>query len=256
MIHSWLSHPLTRGLDLDDPRTAILRRRILEEKTFLKKLYRQWYGLLSDALGEATYPILEIGSGAGFLREQLPDLIASDTIYLPWLTLVLKAEYLPVHDQSLDAIVMVNVLHHIQDVEGFFVEASRCIRVGGRIVMIEPWRTAWSMFIYSNLHHEPFDPQMQAWCLESAGPLTTANGALPWILFERDRERFLSLFPEWAIEEIQLITPFCYLLSGGMSLRSLMPGWAYSFCSRIEGVFQPWMHSWAMFAKIVLKRLS
>lgn len=255
MIRSWLSHPLTRGLDLDDPQTTILRRRILEEKVFLKKLYRQWYGLLLDSLGEAKYPILEIGSGAGFLREHLPDLITSDTIYLPWLTLVLDAQHLPVNDQSLDAIVMMNVLHHMRDVECFFFEATRCIRVGGRIAMIEPWRTPWSMLIYSNLHHEPFDPQMQGWRLDSADPMTTANGALSWILFVRDRERFLTLFPKWDIEDIQPMTPFCYLLSGGMSLRSLMPGWTYAFCSWIEAAFRPRMHSWAMFAKIVLKRL-
>ncbi|HEY47159.1 MAG: hypothetical protein AMJ88_11315 [Anaerolineae bacterium SM23_ 63] len=255
MIRSWLTHPLTRGLDLDDPQTTILRKRILEEKAFLNKLYRQWYGLLLNSLGEGTYPILEIGSGAGFLHERLPDLITSDTIYLPWLALVLDAVHLPVHDQSLDAIVMTNVLHHMRDVESFFVEATRSIRVGGWIAMIEPWKTPWSMLIYSHLHHEPFDPQRQAWRLDSAGPLTTANGALPWILFERDREKFLASFPKWDIETIQLITPFCYLLSGGMSLRSLMPGWSYTFCSWIEGVLQPWMHTWAMFARIVLKRL-
>lgn len=94
MIRSWLTHPLTRGLDLDDPQTTILRRRILEEKVFLKKLYRQWYGLLLDSLGEASYPVLEIGSGAGFFREHLPDLITSDTIYLPWLTLQLDPQHL------------------------------------------------------------------------------------------------------------------------------------------------------------------
>jgi hypothetical protein len=49
--------------------------------------------------------------------------------------------------------------------------------------------------------------------------------------------------------------PFCYLLLGGLSLRSLMPGWTYPFWSLVEAAFRPWIHSWAMFAKIVLKRL-
>jgi SAM-dependent methyltransferase len=255
MISSWLSHPLTRGLDLDDPQTTVLRRRILEGKPFLKKLYRKWYDSLLSSLGEATLPVLEIGSGAGFLRQHFPALIASDIIYLPWLTLVLDAQRLPIHDQSLDGIVMTNVLHHMSDIEGFFAEATRCICVGGQMVMIEPWPTPWSKFIYSHFHHEPFDPQMREWRLDSAGSMTTANDALPWIVFERDRERFLSLFPEWVIEEIQPMTPFCYLLSGGMSLRSLMPGWTYAFWSWIERAFRPWMRSWAMFAKVVLRRL-
>src|SRR4051794_27482847 len=34
MLRSALSHPLTRGIDPDDPRTTTLRRRIIAEKPF------------------------------------------------------------------------------------------------------------------------------------------------------------------------------------------------------------------------------
>ena len=39
MLKHWLEHPLTRGLDLDDPRTTHLRRRVLDEKRFLRRIY-------------------------------------------------------------------------------------------------------------------------------------------------------------------------------------------------------------------------
>jgi hypothetical protein len=35
MFRKWLAHPLTRDLDLDDPRMTIARRKILKEKRFL-----------------------------------------------------------------------------------------------------------------------------------------------------------------------------------------------------------------------------
>jgi hypothetical protein len=40
MLKSLLAHPLTCGLDLDDPRTTELRRRIIQEKSFLRQIYQ------------------------------------------------------------------------------------------------------------------------------------------------------------------------------------------------------------------------
>jgi hypothetical protein len=38
MIKSVLAHPLTRGLDIDDPRTTGLHREIIQSKRFLRKI--------------------------------------------------------------------------------------------------------------------------------------------------------------------------------------------------------------------------
>lgn len=48
--------------------------------------------------------------------------------------------------------------------------------------------------------------------------------------------------------------PLVYLLSGGVSMRSLMPGWAYRPWRCIEGMLRPWAHGLAMFAHVVLAR--
>jgi hypothetical protein len=44
------------------------------------------------------------------------------------------------------------------------------------------------------------------------------------------------------------------LVSGGVSLRVLMPGWAFGAWRGLEKMFDPWMKTWAMFALIVLRR--
>ena len=256
MIKSLLSHPLTRGLSVDDPSTTVLRKQILQEKAFLRKIYEEWYGALAKSLDVSSNLILEIGSGAGFLCEYIPELINADILLLPWLSLVLDGGRLPIQDEALDAVVMVNVLHHMPDAEAFFKEATRSIKTNGQLAMIEPWVTPWSKFIYTTMHHEPCDPSVVDWFLNSSGPLSSANGALPWIVFERDRKKFIRKFPEWEITQIQPMMPFTYLLSGGVSLRSFMPGWSYKFWSRFEASLDPCLDKWAMFAKIILTKRS
>jgi len=39
MLKTWLAHPLTRGLDINNPQVTHLRRRIIQEKRFLNFLY-------------------------------------------------------------------------------------------------------------------------------------------------------------------------------------------------------------------------
>ena len=79
----WLAHPLTFGLDIDDTKTTLLRRRIIREKKFLERIYKEWYAGIVAALPEGPGPILELGSGAGFLKEFIPKLITSEIFHLP-----------------------------------------------------------------------------------------------------------------------------------------------------------------------------
>ena len=242
-MRRWLAHPLTCGLSLDDPETTRLRRQIVRDKAFLRRIYEEWYGQIIEAIPQGGQPILELGAGAGFLREYVPALIASEIFHLPGIDVVLDGLHLPFAEESLRAIVMIDVLHHIPDAPMFFMEASRCVRKGGAMVMIEPWVTAWSRLIYGNLHHEPFDPAALEWKFSSNGPLSSANGALPWIIFERDRARFQREFPCWKIQSIELQMPFRYLVSGGVSMRSLAPGWTFGLWRGTETALKPWMRS-------------
>jgi SAM-dependent methyltransferase len=251
---AWLAHPLTDGLDLDDPRTTQLRRQIVQEKSFLRQIYQEWYGAIVAALPKGQGGVLELGSGAGFLDDFIPDLITSEVFYCPSVKVVLDGSQLPFVDSALRGIVLINVLHHMPQPRQFFMEAARCVKPGGIVIMNEPWVTGWSRLVYTYLHHEPFDPATPDWEFSSSGPLSGANGALPWIIFQRDRFRFEQEFPEWQIQTIIPVMPFRYLVSGGFSMRSLMPGRTFGLWRRLENGLQPWVNDWAMFARIVLCR--
>ena len=254
MLRKWLSHPLTRGSDLEDPQTTLLRRRIIKEKKFLWRIYHEWYQAIGAALPSGKRPILELGSGPGFLKGVIPGLITSEVFYPTDMDVVLDGQQLPFKSQTLRGIVMINVLHHLPQPRKFLSEASRCIDTGGVIIMIEPWSTPWSRFIYRRFHEEPFYPDATTWEFPSSGPLSDANDALPWIIFARDRSQFEQEFPEWHIRKIEPSMPFRYLLSGGVSLVSLNPAWTYGLWQRLEKLLKPLMKHLAMFAQIELVR--
>jgi SAM-dependent methyltransferase len=127
-----LEHPLTRGLSVDDPRTTMLRHEIIQNKAFLRALYTEWYERIIRVLAQKN-DVLELGSGAGFLQQYLPEVITSEVFETPGVKLIADACDLPLPDKSLDAIVMTDVFHHIPDVSLFISEAGRCVRPGGKL---------------------------------------------------------------------------------------------------------------------------
>lgn len=248
-----LAHPLTRGLDLDSPATTALRRRIVREKGFLRRLYEEWYRLVRAALPDFEGPVLELGSGAGFMDEFIEDLVTSEVFLVAGARVVLDGTRLPFESKSLRAIVMTDVFHHLPAARAFLSEALRCLKPGGRVVMIEPWVTPWSRFVYRRFHHEPFEPEAAQWEFPAGGPLSSANGALPWIVFERDKAVLGREFPGLEVREVRPLMPMAYLWSGGVGMRALLPGSAYRPWRALEGAVKAIERKAAMFALIVVE---
>lgn len=249
-----LAEPRTRGLDLDDFRNTAERRAILKEKPALRRIYEEWYEEIISDVPPGPGNVLEIGSGPGFLGERIPRLVSSEVFLCSGIRAVLDARWLPVRDGSLRAIVMTDVFHHVPDARFFLREATRALRPGGTVVMIEPWVSRWSRLVYAHLHHEPFLPESTTWELPLGGPLSRANGALPWIVFARDRARFAREFPYLTIRAIAPGLPLRYLFSGGLSMQSLLPAVALRMLEPVESLLGRWPATWAMFARIVLVR--
>jgi hypothetical protein len=198
--------------------------------------------------------VLELGSGAGFLADYVPDVITSEVLLCRGVKAIIDARQLPFRKSSLKAIVMIDVFHHVPEIRPFLEEAERSLRSGGTIIMIEPWLSRWSRFIYTHLHHEPFDPKSRSWSFPTSGPLSGANGALPWIVFERDREIFTRDFPNLEIRQVRPMMPFCYLVSGGVSMRQLMPKALFPMWIGVDDFLSRWPGTWPMFTLIEISR--
>jgi SAM-dependent methyltransferase len=253
LLRHLLAHPKLHEVSLDDPKTTYIRREIVLTNSFLRQIYTSWYSAILATIPESDGQVLELGSGGGFLDRYLP-LITSEIFYCPYVKVILDGQALPFATGSLRAIVMLDVLHHISNPRLFFREAGRCVHPGGVIVMIEPWVTPWSRFIYTQLHHEPFDPLAEDWAFPTSGPLSGANGAIPWIMFSRDLLIFQHEFPMWQTISVQPMMPILYLLSGGVSMRQFIPGWSFKFWSCVDKLMSGKSNSPAMFALIILKK--
>ena len=255
LLRRLLAHPLTASLRVDDPATTELRQEVIASKPFLKAIYDEWYGMLARELPSGAGEVLELGSGGGYCAKFIPRLITSECFPSSSAQIVADARRLPFSDGSLRAVVMTDVLHHIPEVRLFFAEAARTLRAGGKILMVEPWVSPWSRFVYGHFHNEPFRPDAADWSFPASGPLSGANVAVPWMVFVRDRVKFEMEFPALSIEVIRPFLPFRYLVSGGVGMRSLMPGFTHRAWASLERALDSQMHRLGMFAFISVRHL-
>jgi len=219
----------------------------------MRELYLEWYRFFKKSFeGLPAGKKIEIGSGGGFLKDVISEVITSDIIPLPTNDLTLSALDMPFADNELSAIVMIDTFHHLPDCEQFLREADRTLVKGGKIIMVEPANSCWGRFIYQNFHHEPFNPKGD-WTFPSTGPLSGANGALPWIIFQRDRSLFEKKFSRLKIVKMKNHTPLRYLLSGGFTLKQLMPGFMYNPVKLFERILSP-IQAFSMFTTIVIEK--
>lgn len=254
----WLKLPEAAEVkNLDDPATTALHGRIIRQKTFLTKTYRSFYHTFRTAVEPdvSAKTLVELGSGGGFIKEVIGNTITSDIMEVQGVDRVFSATAMPFADESIDAFFLIDVLHHISDTRSFLREAQRCLKPGGKVVMIEPANTLWARFIYTHFHHEGFDPA-GTWGLEGTGPLSSANGAIPWTVFCRDRSIFQREFPQLKIRQVRPHTPLRYLISGGLTLRQLLPGFAYPAIRGLEILLWPLNHLVGMFLTIELEKAS
>jgi SAM-dependent methyltransferase len=239
-LRNLLMHPLARGLDLDSPEATAVHARLIREKAFLRRLYRHYYDEYETVVGRATPGgvVLEIGSGGGFYREIRPSVVALDMRPGADVDVVGSALALPFRSESASAVLMLNVLHHLPDPRVFFRECERVLKPGGRVCLIEPYVSPLSRRLIRPLHHEPWDEQ-GPWALAASGPMTAANMALPWIIFVRDRARYAAEFPNLRAERLRLHTMLLYLMSGGVSMRALVPAALFTTMLAVERLLAP-----------------
>ncbi len=227
---------MSPDIPLDDPGRGLLLRDTIRRKAGLRRLYQETYERYRLCLLRCPPAGLavELGSGGGFVKEVLPEVLTTDPLPYPTVEQVVDARRLPFRAGSLRAIFMLNVFHHIPDVEMFLGEASRCLSPGGRLLVIDQYPGLISGPMFRYMHHEPYQPDAADWCFISCGPLSCANGALAWIVFERDRSRFSHLFPRLRIERVEPHTPLRYWLAGGLKRWSLLPACAFGAATWLD----------------------
>ena len=81
-----------------------------------------------------------------------------------------------------------------------------------------------------------------------------SNQALSWMVFDRDRERFQRLFPDLVIEETSFTPWFTYLISGGVTMRDLIPRFLALQLLAVEWLLTPLRPLFALHWHIRVRR--
>jgi len=257
-LPEWLRLPETKNInDLNDASTTLLHAKIIQNKPFLKRLYLDFYKQFKNSINGnlSSKVLIELGSGGGFIKDVIPNIITSDVVRLPHIDRQISALNMPFENNTVDAIFMINVLHHLKDSRAFLREITRSLKIGGKVYMIEPANTPWNRFIHLNFHHEVFDVH-GTWGFKEGGRLSSGNSAIPWIVFYRDREKFNKEFPMVRVKRIKFHTPFRFLISGGLSARQLLPSWSYKVIKALEVCLYPFNRYISMFMTIELEKVK
>lgn len=205
----------------EDAAAFAAHRRIILGKPLLADAYRRFYAEFARAAQALPPgPRIELGAGGGFLKSCVPGVRTSDVVTGAELDLVCAGEALPFADESVSGVFLLHVLHHMARPVRFLAEAERCLRPGGRLVMVEPASTWWGRLVRRAMHHEAYDGA-GGWELDAGAH---SNLALPWILFDRDRADVARAFPRLRLVRYEPHTPLRLLLSGGVTYRALVPG--------------------------------
>ena len=222
-----LTHPCLRGLELGSAEWFAAQRAMIDSKPAVKRCYDLWYRqLLQDAdSAPAEFGarlVVEIGSGASYLRELRPEIVTSD-LTPGHVDVALDGRALPFRDGSVRALLLTHVFHHIPDVAEFLKEAARVLVPGGVISMVDETHTPFARFFFSAFHPEPYDDCAPRWSFPPGHSMLDSNQALAWIVFFRDRACLAKVAPALRLERWNYLPWFSYLLSGGVNLRSFAP---------------------------------
>jgi SAM-dependent methyltransferase len=205
----------------------IIHRAQWEKKKAVRLLYRDFHRQLLESCPEGR--VLDIGGGTAHIKEFRPDVVSTDVLKFPGIDVVADAHRLPFRDEFFAGVVMLDVLHHLERPIEFLREASRVLKPGGRLAMIEPAMTTVARRFYDRFHDEPVDMRVDPFAPVAINPERDpfdANQAIPTLLFATAPPRRLveQTIPSLRVRSVDWQSLFAYPMSGGFQKWSLIPG--------------------------------
>jgi hypothetical protein len=130
------------------------------------------------------------------------------------------------------------------------------VRPGGGAILIDPYFGGVASFVFRRLfREETFDKDARGWRDIDQREKERANQALSYVVFFRDRQRFLSEYPDLEIVATEVAPSFLrYILSGGINFRQLVPTSLTGLLRGLERVTKPVHGLLGLHHTIVLRR--
>lgn len=229
-----------------------------QKKPLLRKVYRDFYKLLQKWLArEKAGGTVDIGSGTGRIKEIIPDCLATDLFANPWIDRVENVYALQFADNSLDNVILFDVLHHLQYPGTAFWELKRVLRPSGRVIIFEPAMSLLGLLVYGLLHKEPlgwnrelawtapagFDPQNTAYF--------AAQSLCHRIFCSRQEQKNINGF---TLLFQKRFSALAYLGSGGFNGPQCYPCRLYSFFKSVDKCLTPLPSVFATRMLVILEK--
>ncbi len=244
--------------------TSVLERHreTWARKKIIREIYTGWYKQVLKDLWESKGRTIELGGGGGNFKEFKPGVITSDIEACQWLDICFDAHDMPFNNSSAANIVMIDVLHHLADPVRFLREAARVLESKGRIVLLEPFPTPFSLFVYRRVHPEPFIMETDYFASSGQKEVTTtgkdpwdANQAMAYLLFFKQRKKFQHLLGDtFKIIKRKRISCILYPASGGFENKAMIPDFMIPFFKLLEFLLIPFRKLLAFRCYIVLEK--
>jgi SAM-dependent methyltransferase len=162
--------------------------------------------------------VLECGSGIGALKTVLPSAITSDLFPNPWLDRVEDVYALSFPAESLSAVILFDVFHHLQYPGTALAELARVLKPGGRVILWEPGLGLLGRVVLGLFHHEPLGlGQPITW---SAPPEVDVR-KLPYYAAQGNAWRIFARgerpddWQGWKVKEVAYFPALSWIFTGG-----------------------------------------
>lgn len=216
-------------------------QRVWAQKPLLQAVYADLYARILKQI-DLSLPgrVVELGSGMGNLKTQLPDALCTDLFPNPWLEVVCDGYELPFRTESVSHLVLFDVFHHLEAPNALLRAAQRVLIPRGRIVIMDPYISACSYPAYGWLHHEPVALEARI-KPEPLPPVPrgyyAAQGNATRLFF---RHEWPDWPPGWRVAHRQAFSAFASLLSGGFSKPALYPASCLGAMLKLDATLSRW----------------
>jgi SAM-dependent methyltransferase len=229
-----------------------------KNKPVLQEIYRNFYRLIGSHVDYAIGgKIVELGSGIGNIKLEIPQAVCTDLFRNPWIDQVENAYSLSFRDEEVSNLILFDVFHHLQYPGTALSEFKRVLKPGGRVIIFDPSISALGFLVFGIFHHEPigwfrkihwnapsdFDPRSAAYY--------AAQGNAEKVFFSK---KYKGCMADWRVISRMKLPALSYVLSGGYSKPQLFSSVNKGTIDKIEKVL---MHLPGLFstrALIVLQK--
>jgi len=211
-----------------------------ENKPILREVYKDFYRKIGTCINRSVDGhIVELGSGIGNIKSEIPQALCTDIFKNPWIDQVENAYQLSFEKNTVSNIILFDVFHHIEYPGNALNEFYRVLRPGGRVIIFDPSMSLFGLIVYGILHHEPVALMKKInWSAPEDLSILSSNyyaaqGNVERIFFKK---KFRQKLNDWEIVNTQKYSALAYVLSGGYSKPQLFPTNIYNFIKKIEKI--------------------